>query len=286
MVKKYIYIGVKRVERWRRSERMVLITKMLLENPQQLFTLGYFAELFQSAKSSISEDLSIIKETLQDTGQGNLETVSGAAGGVKYLPHNSLTIEKEFLDELARKLSDSERILPGGYLYMTDIIYNPSIVAKIGTLFAHRFMGKEPDYIVTVETKGIPLALMTAKAFNVPLVIIRDDSRVTEGSAVSINYVSGSTRKIGTMSLARRALQPGAKVIIIDDFMKAGGTAKGMTDLMKEFKAEVLGMGVLVDTKEPENKLVENYLGLLELLELDEKKEKVVIISKKSHQDV
>lgn len=281
MVRKNILLGVKRVERWRRSERMVLITKMLLENPHQLFTLGYFADLFQSAKSSISEDLGIIKETLQNTGQGDLETVTGAAGGVKYLPYSSYDIEQAFLDELAHKLSDSERILPGGYLYMTDVIFDPSTAAKIGGIFAHRFMGKEPDCIVTVETKGIPLALMTAKAFNVPLVIIRDDSRVTEGSAVSINYISGSTRKIGTMSLARRALQPGAKVIIIDDFMKAGGTGKGMIDLMKEFKAEVLGMGVLVDTKVPENKLVENYLGLLELIELDERNEKVAIISKK-----
>jgi purine operon repressor len=265
---------------------MVMITKLLLENPQRLFTLGYFADYFQAAKSSISEDLSIIKDTLQSTGQGSLETVSGAAGGVKFLPYNSLERENEFLDELAQMLSNPERILPGGYLYMTDIIFNPAIAAKIGAVFAHRFMGIDPDYIVTVETKGIPLAFMTAKAFNVPLVIIRDDSRVTEGSAVSINYVSGSTKKIGTMSLARRALPTGAKVLIIDDFMKAGGTAKGMADLMKEFKAEVLGMGVLVDTKEPENKLVDSYLGLLELVELDEKNEKVVIISKKSHLDV
>lgn len=274
------------MEKWRRSERMVLITKMLLENPHQLFTLGYFAELFQSAKSSISEDLSIIKNAFLETGQGNMETVSGAAGGVRYLPYNSPAVEKEFLDDLARRLSDPRRILPGGYLYMTDIIYNPAIVAKIGTIFAHRFVGKEPDHIVTVETKGIPLALMTAKAFNISLVIIRDDSRVTEGSAVSINYFSGSSKKIGTMSLARRALEPDARVIIIDDFMKAGGTAKGMIDLMKEFKAEVLGMGVLVDTKEPEDKLVENYLGSLELKELDEKNEKVTIHSKNLTEDV
>lgn len=265
------------MEKWRRSERMVMMTKILLENPHQLYTLGFFADLFQSAKSSISEDLSIIKDTLQKIGEGNLETVPGAAGGVRFLPYQSYERENEFLDRLALTLSDPQRILPGGYLYMTDIIYNPSIVAKLGSIFAHKFKGKEPDYIVTVETKGIPLALMTAKAFNVPLVIIRDDSRVTEGSAVSINYVSGSTRKIGTMSLARRALETGGKVIIIDDFMKAGGTAKGMFDLMKEFKAEVLGMGVLVDTKEPSHKLVEDYLGLLELVQLDEKEEKVTL---------
>mgnify|MGYP000126449485 CR=1 FL=1 len=268
------------MEKWRRSERMVLMTKILLENPQQMFTLGYFADFFQAAKSSISEDLAIIKDTLQKTGQGQLETVAGAAGGVRFLPYHSPEKEMSFLESLAEKLSSPERILPGGFLYMTDIIYDPTIISKIGAIFAHRFQGKDPDYIVTVQTKGIPLALMVANAFNVPLVIIRDDSKVTEGSAVSISYVSGSSKKISTMSLARRALKQESKVILIDDFMKAGGTAKGMMDLMKEFKAEVLGLGVLVYTKEPERKLVNNYLGLLELISIDENKREVKIKAK------
>ena len=247
------------MEKWRRSERMVAMTKFLLENPRQLFTLGYFSELFHSAKSSISEDLTIIRETLQAMGEGTLETIPGAAGGVKYIPISNPEKESEFLDNLSQRLADPQRILPGGYLYMTDIIYDSNIIAKLGNIFFTRFIQHEPDYIVTVETKGIPLALMTAKAFNKPLVIIRADSRVTEGSALSINYVSGSSKKIGTMSLARRALPTDSKVIIIDDFMKAGGTARGMVDLMKEFKAEVLGIGVLMDTLEPQEKLIDNY---------------------------
>ncbi|SMB86553.1 purine operon repressor, PurR [Desulfonispora thiosulfatigenes DSM 11270] len=258
------------MEKWRRSERIVVMTKILLESPHKLFTLGYFAQMFQAAKSSISEDLTIIKNTLQDIGQGRLETVSGAAGGVQYLPFVSTKEEQDILQSLSEKLSDPNRILPGGYIYMTDLIYDPSILNKLGHIFAHKFSEQKPDYIVTVETKGIPLALMTAKAFNVPLVIIRNDGRVTEGSAVSINYVSGSSKKIGSMSLARKALPSGSKVIIIDDFMKAGGTAKGVLDLMQEFKAEVLAIGVLIDTKEPETKVVKDYLGLLELDKLDE----------------
>lgn len=269
------------MEKWRRSERIVVMTQTLLDNPHKLYTLGHFAGMFQAAKSSISEDLTIIKNTLQYMDHGRLETVSGAAGGVKFLPFVRAEEEKAFLTNIAEKLSDPKRILPGGYIYMTDLIYDPSILNMLGHIFAHKFIDKNPDYIVTVETKGIPLALMTAKAFNVPLVIIRNDSRVTEGSAVSINYVSGSSKKIGSMSLARRALSTGSKVIIIDDFMKAGGTAKGIIDLMEEFKAEVLGIGVLVDTKEPEEKLVKDYLGLLELDELDEINKKINICIKK-----
>jgi purine operon repressor len=123
---------------------------------------------------------------------------------------------------------------------------------------------------MTVETKGIPLALMTARALNIPLVIVRHDSKVTEGSTVSINYVSGSTKRIQTMSLSRRAVRKNTKSIFVDDFMKAGGTANGIIELMKEFDNEVVGIGVLIETKEPERKLVDDYVSLLTLNGVDE----------------
>ena len=48
------------------------------------------------------------------------------------------------------------------------------------------------------------------------------------------------------MTLARRSIEPGARVFIVDDFMKAGGTIRGMIDLLAEFEAELVGIGVLV----------------------------------------
>src|SRR3712207_7701540 len=50
--------------------------------------------------------------------------------------------------------------------------------------------------------------------------------------------------------------------IIIDDFMRGGGTIKGMTELMKEFNTEVVGTGVFISTIRPEEKLVNNYISL------------------------
>lgn len=261
----------------RRSQRIAIITKTLCLNPRTHFSLNFFAETLGVAKSTISEDLTLVRDTFLEHGLGQVVTIPGAAGGVKYIP---LMPEKKIaavLDELAQKLSEAERIIPGGFLYMTDLLFNPKYATEIGEIFATIFSSKEPDYVVTIETKGIPLALATARAFNVPLVIIRDNSKVTEGSAVSINYVSGSTKRIQTMALSRRSMRTGAKVLLIDDFMKGGGTAKGMQDLMAEFKAEVLGIGVLISTTEPAEKLVDNYLALLELEEIDEKKKKVSI---------
>ena len=52
--------------------------------------------------------------------------------------------------------------------------------------------------------------------------------------------------------------------------MKAGGTAQGLIDLIKEFNATPVGVGVLVTTKEPVEKLVKDYLAFLVLNGVDE----------------
>ena len=56
---------------------------------------------------------------------------------------------------------------------------------------------------MTVATKGIPLAYAVANYLDVPVVIARKDNKVTEGPTVSINYVSGSSKRIQTMTLAK-----------------------------------------------------------------------------------
>ena len=72
------------------------------------------------------------------------------------------------------------------------------------------------------------------------------------------------------MSISKRAIKYGANVIIIDDFMKAGGTAKGMVDMMKEFDAQVKGIGVMIATQDPKQKLVEDYIPLMILEKVSE----------------
>ena len=265
------------MEKYKRSERLVIITQKLLEYPGTVIPLNYFADIFQVAKSTISEDLAILKNTFNQFASGKVDTITGTAGGVKYITYKSPNEINATLNKLCTQLSQPERIITGGFLYMTDLIFDPDRVADLGQIFATKFTDLNPDYIITIETKGIPLALMTARALNRPLIIIRDQSKVTEGSSVSINYVSSTTKNIRTMALSRRALPSGAKVVFIDDFMRAGSTSKGMLDLMAEFRATVLGIGVLVATKDPKEKLVSDYVALLQLETVDEEKREVII---------
>ncbi|WP_128896600.1 pur operon repressor [Longirhabdus pacifica] len=270
------------MKKLKRSYRLVDMTQFLLASPHTLIPLTTFSERYQSAKSSISEDLAIIKEVLSMEGLGDLQTLAGATGGVIYIPQRSKQESKVIVDEICLELSQPERILPGGYLYMSDILGNPHVLRELGKTFATAFSHlSNIDYILTVETKGIPLAYATSSYLNVPVIVARRDHNVTEGSAVSINYVAGSSKRIQTMSLARRALQEQSKVIIIDDFMKAGGTVRGMIDLMNEFKAQVVGVGVFVEAREEDGKypLVEEYTSLARLVEVNTQERRVKVYS-------
>ena len=254
------------MDRIKRNERLAAISRILTASPNRIYTLSHFTEMFGAAKSTVSEDLSILAETFAQFDLGRLTTVAGAAGGVIYraIPSKEKTVST--LEALSKKLSQPGRLLPGDFLYTNDITCDSDLCELMGEILACRYYDKTPDFVLTMETKGIPVAMMTARMLNVPLVIARRDSKAYEGSAVKINYISGDTGdRIETMALARRAVTPGQKALIIDDFMKGGGTLRGMHDLMKEFDVEVVGTGVVIATAEPQKKRVDGVTALMVL---------------------
>lgn len=258
------------MDRFNRNNRIVAITQILLNNPSRVISLNNFLEPLNAAKSSISEDIVIIRETIERLQLGAVESISGASGGIKYIPKISKEDTNKFVKDLCEKLNSKERIVPGNFIYINDIMFNPKIVSKAATILSSLFEGQQVDYVVTVETKGIPLAYEVSKNLGVELIIVRRDTKVTEGPTVSINYVSGSSGRIQNMSLSKKSLKKGSKCIFIDDFMKGGGTAKGIMDLLKEFESELLGIGVLIDNIQSDKKVIKEYFSIIEFLGIDE----------------
>jgi purine operon repressor len=265
------------MKKYKRNQRIGALMKIFAEKPNYVFSYNYFSEIFNAAKSTISEDVAIVKELVAELDYGKIETISGASGGAVFVPVLGTKERTDILNDLCDLFSNKNRILPGGFMYLTDIFNNPGIVTNIAKLISSEFANKKIDCIITVETKGIPVAILTGQKLNVPVAVIRRNNKVTEGATVSINYVSGSSNNIQTMSLSRRSLKENSRVLIVDDFMKGGGTCKGMADMMREFNAEVVGTAVVIETKEPNKKLVDDYLSLLVLNRISEKDEIVDI---------
>lgn len=254
----------------KRSERIVVMTEYLLNNPNKLIPLTYFVTKFNQAKSSISEDIHIIKTGFKEENIGEVKTLAGVSGGVIFTPTLVEEDARKILDEFIEKISEGDRLLAGGYIFMSDIVGNPSLMNKLGRVIATVYKNKEIDAVVTVATKGIPVAYAIASILNKPVITIRRDNKVTEGTTVAINYVSGSTKKIETMILSKRSLNNHSKVLLVDDFMRGGGVLTGMESLMNEFDVEVIGKVILTQCYDSPREHENDYLYLSKIENIDE----------------
>lgn len=263
------------MEKVKRNERIAALTHALVTSPNQVVSYGRFCDQFGAAKSTISEDVSILAEAFRKYGQGQLETVAGAAGGVRYRPILPRAEALRFVQALSDTLSAEDRLLPGGFLYLSDVLSDPAICRRMGMILAGAFYESGADFVLTMETKGIPVALTTAETLNVPLIIARRANKVYEGSAVSIAFPSENGGS-ENMSLSRRAARAGQKALIIDDLIRNGGTASGMVALMREFDVDVVGMGFVLSQEHPNKRLVPDVKALMTFSDAGEERRPLV----------
>lgn len=239
----------------KKNDRIAIITKTLCENPNEFFSLMYFCRLFDCAKSSISEDLAQISNSLKSFKIGKLETSIGVHGGVKYIPDISHDVALLYVNEVCKKLSENNRVLDTGFIYWSDVLCNPKIIKTMASIIANEYISKSIDYVLTMETKGIPLAYSCAETLGAQLVIARRNVNVFEGSSVTISYIN-QKGNIETMALPKRAIENGSQVLIVDDIIRAGLTTRGLINLMNEFNAKVVGNAFLLAEKNPYKRYV------------------------------
>ena len=66
------------MDKVRRVERMVAMTKLLVDSPQKLIPLNYFCDFFGMAKSTVSEDLTCVRQSME-----HFQLGQGRCGGQK-----------------------------------------------------------------------------------------------------------------------------------------------------------------------------------------------------------
>lgn len=256
--------------RIKRSERLVDMTIFFLQNPKKITPLNFFTEKYQAAKSSISEDLTIIASIFEEKKMGTLITYAGARGGVEYQPNFAIEELKKELNSIKDEINHSKRLLPGGYIYTSDLLSNPEWLKRIGKIIGSKYVNQEIDTIMTISTKGVPIAQAVAYQLNVPFVIVRKSSKVTEGSTVSINYQPrSSSQEVEKMALSKNSLQPGSKLLLIDDFLRGGGTMIGLERMAAEFDCEVVDGVVFLEHDSQAG--TDNYRSLLKIKSVDPK---------------
>ncbi|SQC70111.1 Pur operon repressor [Listeria fleischmannii subsp. fleischmannii] len=67
-------------------------------------------------------------------------------------------------------------------------------------------------------------------------------------------------------------------MLVVDDFMKAGGTVNGMKNLLEEFNANLVGIAVLVESEYAEERLVDDYVSLVKIKNVNVKEKQIEVV--------
>jgi xanthine phosphoribosyltransferase len=125
---------------------------------------------------------------------------------------------------------------------------DPKLTLEMGKEFARLFGESKPDKVLTVESSGIPVALMTALELRVPMVFARRKKTLTMDQDTYSERVPSFTKGIVTdIMVSSIYLKKGERILLIDDFIANGDAARGLIRIIEKAEAELVGVGVIVE---------------------------------------
>ena len=149
-----------------------------------------------------------------------------------------------------------ERILRDGRALNEDVLLvdaflnhqvDPALMQAIGEEFARRFKSVGITRVITIEASGIAPALMTALALRVPLVVMKKNmSSILNEDLLKTEVYSFTKGAPYQLTMKRKYLEKGDRVLFIDDFLANGEAALGAARLIKLAGAQVSGIGAVI----------------------------------------
>ena len=134
---------------------------------------------------------------------------------------------------------------PGILFYdITTLLKDPAAFKEAIQLMLAPFKGERVDVVVGMESRGFIFSAPMAYELGAGLVPVRKLGKLP-AETLSVEYALeyGSN----TLEIHRDAIQPGQKVLIVDDLLATGGTVRGTIELVERLKGEVVGLAFLVE---------------------------------------
>ena len=147
------------------------------------------------------------------------------------------------LEKSIRHIPDFPK--PGIIFYdVTTLIQNKSAFKKSIDLLVKKYKNKKIDKVVAVESRGFIFGSVLANKLNAGFVPVRKKGKLP-GKTNSVTY----ELEYGTDTLEMHddAIEKNERVLIVDDLLATGGTAKAVTELVKQKEGKVIGIAFLIE---------------------------------------
>jgi adenine phosphoribosyltransferase len=149
-------------------------------------------------------------------------------------------------EELKRYVRDVPDFPQPGIIFrdITPLLGRKELFREVVDLMSQRWAGAPPDLVAAIEARGfIPGAAIAVK-LKAGFVPIRKTGKLpwkTISDAYQLEYGANE------LEVHLDAVEPGQRVLIVDDVLATGGTAAAAVRLIRKLGGEVIGVQVLIE---------------------------------------
>jgi adenine phosphoribosyltransferase len=154
-----------------------------------------------------------------------------------------MTLTAEDLRAKIREIPDFPK--PGILFYdITTLLKDAAAYRSAIDLMLEPYRDETIDLVVGMESRGFIFSAPLAYQLGAGLVPVRKLGKLP-AETITVEYALeyGSN----TLEIHRDAIEPGLRVLVIDDLLATGGTVHGTIELVERLQGEVVGLGFLVE---------------------------------------
>ena len=152
-------------------------------------------------------------------------------------------IDCEPLKQLIRTVPDFPK--PGILFYdITTLLKNKAGFAQLIDALAQHYIGRKIDLVLGIEARGFIFGPALAYRLNAGFVPVRKPKKLPAPTAhVSYDLEYGTD----SLEIHLDAIQPGQRVVLVDDLLATGGTMQATIQLVKQLGGEIAGLAFAVE---------------------------------------
>jgi len=150
---------------------------------------------------------------------------------------------------LREKIAEYPNFPKKGILFrdFSPILKDPSALSLIADEFSKHFHPKDIDLFAGIESRGFILASVLASRYNKGMVMIRKAGKLP-GKTVKLSYTIEYGKD--TLEIQKDIIKEGQRILICDDLLATGGTAKASAKLIEKIGGKISGFAFIIELTE------------------------------------
>ncbi len=147
---------------------------------------------------------------------------------------------------LKDKIVDCPNFPKKGILFrdFSPILKDPSALSFVADEFFKNFHPKDIDIFAGIESRGFILASILASRYNKGMIMIRKAGKLP-GKTTKLAYTIEYGKD--TIEIQKDIIKEGERVLICDDLLATGGTAKASAKLIEKVGGNIVGFAFIIE---------------------------------------